>query len=69
MHFDHNETLELALQRNVKVRFRAQTEASGLATLYGSEHWLRRVFLDVSLSPYTDFVDRVIRLLDRESVA
>ncbi len=34
----------LALQRGVKVRFRAQTEASGLATLYGSEKWLGRVF-------------------------
>ncbi len=34
----------LALQRNVKVRFRAQTEAAGLATLYGSERWLGRVF-------------------------
>lgn len=34
----------LALQRNVKVRFRAQTETAGLATLYGSERWLGRVF-------------------------
>lgn len=34
----------LALERGVKVRFRAQTEASGLATLYGSEKWLGRVF-------------------------
>ena len=34
----------LALQRGVKVRFRAQTEAAGLATLYGSERWLGRVF-------------------------
>jgi signal transduction histidine kinase len=34
----------LALERGVKVRFRAQTEASGLATLYGSERWLGRVF-------------------------
>jgi len=35
-----------ALGRSVKVHFRAQTEAHGLATLYGSEHWLRRVFLE-----------------------
>ena len=34
----------LALERGVKVRFRAQTEASGLAALYGSEKWLGRVF-------------------------
>jgi signal transduction histidine kinase len=34
----------LALQRGVKVRFRAQTEAAGLAALYGSERWLGRVF-------------------------
>lgn len=34
----------LAVQRGVKVRFRAQTETSGLATLYGSEQWLGRVF-------------------------
>lgn len=33
-----------ALQRSVKVRFRAQTEAGALAPLYGSEHWLGRVF-------------------------
>ena len=34
----------LALQRGVKVRFRAQTEAAGLAAMYGSERWLGRVF-------------------------
>lgn len=34
----------LALQRGVKVRFRAQTETAGLAALYGSERWLGRVF-------------------------
>lgn len=34
----------LAMQRSVRVRFRAQTEAGSLATLYGSEHWLSRVF-------------------------
>lgn len=34
----------LALQRAVRVRFRAQTEAGALAILYGSEHWLGRVF-------------------------
>lgn len=36
----------VALQRQVKVRFRAHGEARDLATLYGSEHWLRRVFLE-----------------------
>lgn len=36
----------MAIDRAVKVRFRAQTEAANLATLYGSEHWLRRVFLE-----------------------
>jgi signal transduction histidine kinase len=34
----------LALKRSVRVRFRAQSEAGSLATLYGSEHWLARVF-------------------------
>ena len=34
----------LARQRGVKVRFRAQSEAGALATLYGSERWLGRVF-------------------------
>lgn len=33
----------LAVQRSVKVRFVAQTDADSLATLYGSEQWLRRV--------------------------
>ncbi|MBK1686571.1 sensor histidine kinase [Rubrivivax gelatinosus] len=36
----------LALARQIKVRFRAQTDTASLATLYGSEHWLRRVFLE-----------------------
>ncbi|MBZ8141398.1 histidine kinase [Rubrivivax gelatinosus] len=36
----------VAVSRQVKVRFRAQSDAAGLATLYGSEHWLRRVFLE-----------------------
>lgn len=36
----------MAIDRSVKVRFRAQNEAANLATLYGSEHWLRRVFLE-----------------------
>lgn len=36
----------MAIDRSVKVRFRAQSEAANLATLYGSEHWLRRVFLE-----------------------
>lgn len=36
----------LAMERRVKVRFRAQSEANGLATLYGSEQWLGRVFRD-----------------------
>ena len=34
----------LALQRGVQVRFRPQTEGGSLATLYGSERWLGRVF-------------------------
>lgn len=34
----------LALQRDVRVRFQAQTETAGLVTLYGSERWLGRVF-------------------------
>lgn len=34
----------LAVARSVKVRFRAQTPAEQLATLYGSESWLLRVF-------------------------
>lgn len=36
----------VAMSRQIKVRFRAQTDAASLATLYGSEHWLRRVFLE-----------------------
>ncbi|MCD0422352.1 sensor histidine kinase [Rubrivivax sp. JA1024] len=36
----------VALARQIKVRFRAQSDAASLATLYGSEHWLRRVFLE-----------------------
>ena len=36
----------LAMARSVKVRFRAQGDAGSLATLYGSEQWLRRVFLE-----------------------
>lgn len=35
-----------ARARSVQVRFHAQTEAQNLATLYGSEHWLRRVFVE-----------------------
>lgn len=34
----------LAMERGVKVRFRAQSDAGALATLYGSEQWLGRVF-------------------------
>jgi hypothetical protein len=36
----------LALSRSVKVRFKSQDDLSSLATLYGSETWLRRVFLE-----------------------
>lgn len=36
----------LAVARSVKVRFRAQTAAEQLATLYGSESWLQRVFAE-----------------------
>jgi len=35
-----------ALDRSVKVRFHAQTGADSLATLYGSERWLKRVFAE-----------------------
>lgn len=35
-----------AVQRGVKVRFQAREEAANLATLYGSEPWLRRVLLE-----------------------
>ena len=34
----------LAMERGVKVRFRAQTDTGALATLYGSEQWMGRVF-------------------------
>lgn len=36
----------LALDRSVKVRFHAQAGTDHLATLYGSERWLRRVFAE-----------------------
>lgn len=36
----------LALDRAVKVRFHALGGTDNLATLYGSEHWLRRVFAE-----------------------
>ncbi len=36
----------LAMDRAVKVRFHAQTGADSLATLYGSERWLKRVFAE-----------------------
>ncbi|MFY7857316.1 MAG: hypothetical protein ACOVQT_14350 [Rubrivivax sp.] len=36
----------LAQDRNVKVRFRSAGELGNLATLYGSENWLRRVFME-----------------------
>lgn len=35
-----------AVSRSVRVRFQAQDETANLATLYGSETWLRRVFLE-----------------------
>lgn len=35
-----------AVSRGVKVRFQAQDELANLATLYGSETWIRRVFLE-----------------------
>lgn len=38
------QTEPLAMDRGVKVRFRAQADASSLATIYGSERWLKRVF-------------------------
>jgi hypothetical protein len=36
----------IAVGRKVSVRFRAQHESDQLATLYGSEPWLRRVFAE-----------------------
>jgi hypothetical protein len=36
----------LALQRSVKVRLLAQDNLGDLATLYGSEPWIRRVFME-----------------------
>jgi len=36
----------LAINLNVKVRFRAQDRANSLGTIYGSEKWLKRVFLE-----------------------
>jgi hypothetical protein len=36
----------LALERSVKVRFRAQGATEQLATLYGSEPWLKRIFME-----------------------
>jgi len=35
-----------AMDRHVKVRFQAQDELANLATLYGSEPWMRRVLLE-----------------------
>jgi hypothetical protein len=35
-----------AVKRDIKVRFMAHDELANLATLYGSEPWLRRVFLE-----------------------
>ena len=35
-----------AIQRGIKVRFQSQDETANLATLYGSETWLRRVFME-----------------------
>ena len=36
----------LALDRQVKVRFRAHGEVADMSTLYGSEQWLRRVLME-----------------------
>lgn len=36
----------LAIDRQVRVRFTTDTDASELATLYGSERWIRRVFVE-----------------------
>lgn len=41
-----SELQPLALQRSVKVRLLAQDELADLATLYGSEPWIRRVFME-----------------------
>jgi hypothetical protein len=36
----------LAMNRNIKVRFRSQEATGNLGTIYGSEQWLKRVFLE-----------------------
>ena len=36
----------LALQRRVRVRFTADPETREMATLYGSERWIRRLFVE-----------------------
>jgi len=36
----------IAISRSVKVRFRTLGDAASLATMYGGETWLRRVFLE-----------------------
>jgi len=41
-----SEVEPLAMENRVKVRFRSQGEVEQLATLYGSEPWLKRVFLE-----------------------
>ena len=40
------ELQSLADSRSIKVRFRAQGKADSLAAIYGSEIWLRRVFVE-----------------------
>jgi hypothetical protein len=40
----------VARQRGVKIRFNSQIPAADLATLYGSEPWLRRVMVECLLS-------------------
>ena len=40
------ELQSLAKSRSIKVRFRAQGATESLATIYGSEPWLRRVFIE-----------------------
>jgi len=36
----------LAIERSVRVRFQSSIDTAELATFYGSEHWIRRVFVE-----------------------
>lgn len=48
------ELQDLARSRSIKVRFHAQSPSESLATIYGSEPWLRRVFTECLESALRD---------------